>query len=72
MRVLTCAAHPSPCVSAHSVLSLDFVEKDVLAKGYLYAVLLPKPGYDTRALAQLYRDRGDAENAFDALRYQLI
>lgn len=51
-------------------LSLAFVEKDVPAKGYEYAVLVTDLDYDTRAIAQLYRDRGDAENAFDELKNQ--
>jgi hypothetical protein len=51
-------------------LSLAFVEKDVPAKGYEYAVLVTSLDYDIRALAQLYRDRGDAENAFDELKNQ--
>lgn len=51
-------------------LRLAFVQKDVPAKGYEYAVLVTDLGYDTRAIAQLYRDRGDAENAFDELKNQ--
>jgi len=51
-------------------LSLAFVEKDVPAKGYEYAVLVTDLAYDTRAIAQLYRDRADAENAFDELKNQ--
>ena len=51
-------------------LNLAFVEKDVPAKGYEYAVLVTDLGYDTRAIAQLYRDRADAENAFDELKNQ--
>ena len=51
-------------------LSLAFVEKDVPAKGYEYAVLVTDLDYEIRALAQLYRDRGDAENAFDELKNQ--
>jgi hypothetical protein len=51
-------------------LSLAFVEKDVPAKGYEYAVLVTDLEYEICALAQLYRDRGDAENAFDELKNQ--
>ena len=51
-------------------LRLAFVEKDVPAKVYEYAVLVTDLTYDTRAIAQLYRDRGDAENAFDELKNQ--
>lgn len=51
-------------------IQLAFVEKDVAAKGYEYAVLVTNLSYDIRAIAQLYRDRGDAENAFDELKNQ--
>ena len=51
-------------------LQLVFVEKDVPVKGYEYAVLVTDLGYDIHALAQLYRDRADAENAFDELKNQ--
>jgi hypothetical protein len=51
-------------------IQLAFVEKDVPAKGYEYAVLATDLAYDIHALAQLYRDRGDAENAFDELKNQ--
>jgi len=51
-------------------LQLAFVEKEVPAKGYEYAVLVTDLAYDTRAIAQLYRERADAENAFDELKNQ--
>ena len=51
-------------------IQLAFVEKDVPAKGYEYAVLVTNLSYDIRAIAQLYRDRGDAENTFDELKNQ--
>ena len=51
-------------------IQLAFVEKDVPVKGYEYAVLVTDLPYDTRAIAQLYRDREDAENAFDELKNQ--
>ena len=51
-------------------IQLAFVEKDVPAKGYEYAVLVTDLAYDTQAIAQLYRDRGDAENSFDELKNQ--
>jgi len=35
-----------------------------------YAVLVTNTGYDALALGQLYRDRADAENAFDELKNQ--
>jgi hypothetical protein len=51
-------------------IQLAFVEKDVAVKGYEYAVLVTDLAYDMRAITQLYRDRGDAENAFDELKNQ--
>lgn len=40
-----------------------FVEKGVPAKSYEHAVLVTDLDYEFRAIAQLWRDRGDAENA---------
>ena len=57
-------------LSDEQQLRLAFVEKDTPAKGYEYAVLVTDLAYDTHAIAQLYRDRGDAENAFDELKNQ--
>ena len=57
-------------LSDEQQIRLAFVEKDVPAKGYEYAVLVTDLAYDVGALAQLYRDRGDAENAFDELKNQ--
>jgi hypothetical protein len=57
-------------LSDEQQIRLAFLEKDVPAKGYEYAVLVTDLAYDVRALAQLYRDRGDAENAFDELKNQ--
>jgi hypothetical protein len=51
-------------------LRLAFVEKDIPAKLYEYAVLVTDTAYDAGAIAQLYRDRADAENAFDELKNQ--
>jgi DDE family transposase len=51
-------------------LRLAFVEKDAPVKGYEYAVLVTDCSYEICAIAQLYRDRGDAENAFDELKNQ--
>ena len=61
---------PRRQLSDSQQLQLVFVEKDVPVKGYEYAVLVTDLPYDTRAIAQLYRDRGDAENAFDELKNQ--
>ena len=53
---------------------LGFVEADRRAgkqiTGYEYAVLVTNTDYEILALGQLYRDRADAENAFDELKNQ--
>jgi hypothetical protein len=53
---------------------LAFVEADRRAgrgiTGYEYAVLVTHTDYAIVSLAQLYRDRADAENAFDELKNQ--
>ena len=51
-------------------LELGFIEADRPTKRYEYAVLVTDLSYDVRALAQLYRDRADAENVFDELKNQ--
>jgi len=51
-------------------LELAFVETDVPAKRYEYAVLVTNVAHDIRATAQLYRDRADSENTFDELKNQ--
>jgi Transposase DDE domain group 1 len=38
--------------------------------GYEYAALVTNTGYEVLSLGQLYRDRADAENAFDELKNQ--
>lgn len=51
---------------------LAFVEADrkvgKAITGYEYAVLVTNTDYEVLSLAQLYRDRADAENAFDELK----
>ena len=49
---------------------LAFIESDVRTTRYAYAVLVTSPPYEILALAQLYRDRADAENNFDELKNQ--
>jgi hypothetical protein len=53
---------------------LGFVEADRRAgkqiTGYEYAVLVTNTDYEILSLGQLYRDRADAENAFDELKNQ--
>ena len=48
----------------------DFMESEVPTKRYEYAVLVTSTRYEILALAQLYRDRADAENTFDELKNQ--
>jgi len=49
---------------------LAFIENDVPTTRYEYAVLVTSTPYEILALAQLYRDRADAENNFDELKNQ--
>ena len=53
---------------------LAFIEADKKAgkgiTGYEYAVLVTNTDYEILSLGQLYRDRADAENAFDELKSQ--
>jgi hypothetical protein len=51
-------------------LALAFAEAIVPTKRYEYAVLVSDLSFDVAAIAQLYRDRGDAENTFDELKNQ--
>ena len=51
-------------------LSLAFIESKATAAATEYAVLVTSTDYEVRALAQLYRDRADAENNFDELKNQ--
>ena len=47
-----------------------FIEADMPTARYEYAVLVTSTAYPILALAQLYRDRADAENNFDELKNQ--
>ena len=53
---------------------LGFIEADRRAgkeiTGYEYAVLVTNTDYEILSLGQIYRDRADAENAFDELKNQ--
>jgi hypothetical protein len=51
-------------------LTLDLPEADHCGVRYEYAVLVTSLGDEVRAVAQHYRDRGDAENNFDELKNQ--
>lgn len=49
---------------------LAFIDEDEAVKAYEYAVLVTSLPHEILAIAQLYRDRGDAENSFDELKNQ--
>ena len=49
---------------------LAFIESDVPSMRYEYAVLVTSTEHEIFTLAQLYRDRADAENNFDELKNQ--
>ena len=49
-------------------LTLDLPEMEHCGVRYEYAVLVTSLGDEVRAIAQHYRDRGDAENNFDELK----
>ena len=49
---------------------LSFVEIDGGAEVWEYSVLVTSLDEETSAFGQLYRDRGDSENAFDELKNQ--
>jgi hypothetical protein len=51
-------------------LSLDLPEATWKGARYEYAVLVTSMRDEVRAIAQLYRDRGDSENNFDELKNQ--
>jgi hypothetical protein len=50
--------------------ALAFIESDKPIKGYEYAVLVTNLPHEVLSIAQLYRDRADAENTFDELKNQ--
>lgn len=51
-------------------LNLAFIDTDQTARRYEYAVLVTDLPYEVYTIAQLYRDRADAENCFDELKNQ--
>src|SRR5450759_5165688 len=51
-------------------LTLDLPELTYQGMQYEYAVLVTSLTEEVRSIAQLYRDRGDAENNFDELKNQ--
>jgi len=51
-------------------LALGFVELDARQEAWEYAVLVSSLEAELVTIAQLYRDRGDAENSFDEFKNQ--
>ena len=51
-------------------MNLDLPEAEYCGVRYEYAVLITSLSAEVRAIAQHYRDRGDAENNFDELKNQ--
>jgi hypothetical protein len=51
-------------------MNIAFVDMPETVKRYEYAVLVTDLPYEVHAIAQLYRDRADAENCFDELKNQ--
>ena len=49
---------------------LAFIESNIPTARYEYAVLVTSTSHEILTLAQLYRDRADAENNFDELKNQ--
>jgi len=49
---------------------LAFIEANIVAKRYEYAVLVTDLKDELLTIAQLYRDRADSENSFDELKNQ--
>jgi Transposase DDE domain group 1 len=49
---------------------LAFIQSDIPTARYEYAVLVTSTAHEILTLAQLYRDRADAENNFDELKNQ--
>jgi hypothetical protein len=56
--------------AAEAPLQLGFVEFDVRREAWEYAVLVTSLEAELLTIAELYRDRGDAENNFDELKNQ--
>lgn len=49
---------------------LAFIAEDAPIQRYEYAVLVTSRPHEVLTIAQLYRDRADAENSFDELKNQ--
>jgi hypothetical protein len=70
LRDMAEPAKPARQSKAARQLTLDLPEAEHCGVRYEYAVLVTSLGDEVRAVAQHYRDRGDAENNFDELKNQ--
>ena len=70
LREKDCAAAAKKQRKGAKQLSLDLPEATGQGVRYEYAVLVTSMRDEVRAIAQLYRDRGDSENNFDELKNQ--
>jgi DDE family transposase len=72
LRQVLLTEHPADAdpVPGKVPLQLGFVELDARQEAWEYAVLVTSLDAELLTLAQLYRDRGDAENNFDELKNQ--
>jgi len=70
LREKDVAAAAKKARKAAQQLSLDLPEATYRGVRYEYAVLVTSMRDEVRTMAQLYRDRGDAENNFDELKNQ--
>ena len=57
-----------PAAEVQGQQVLGFIDEEGPVQRYEYAVLVTSLGHEVRAVAQLYRDRGDGENSFDELK----
>ena len=70
LRDIAEAEKPAGKSKAARQMTLDLPEAEHGGVRYEYAVLITSLGDEVRAIAQHYRDRGDAENNFDELKNQ--
>ena len=70
LRDLAETEKPARQSKAARQMKLDLPEAEHCGVRYEYAVLITSLGDEVRAIAQHYRDRGDAENNFDELKNQ--
>jgi Transposase DDE domain len=64
------SAGGDPAAEGQAPRQLGFVEWDARREAWEYAVLVTSLEAELLTIAQLYRDRGDAENNFDELKNQ--